>query len=147
MYKRPLFNDVINRLQEPRKFIQVLAGPRQCGKTTLILQALETVDTPSHYASADAVPGRNGNWIEQQWEVARLKLKQSAPAKAFILVLDEIQKIKDWAEIVKKLWDEDTRGNIAIKTVLLGSSPLLLQKGLQESLGGRFELIRLSQSN
>ena len=146
MYKRPFFNEVIKRLQEPRKFIQVLAGPRQCGKTTLILQVLEAVGIPSHYASADAVPVRNGTWIEQQWEVARLKLKSSTPEneKGFILVLDEIQKIKDWTETVKKSWDEDSRGNIPIKTVLLGSSPLLLQKGLQESLGGRFELLRLS---
>ena len=144
MYKRPLFNEVIKRLREPRKFIQVLAGPRQCGKTTLILQVLDAVSIPSHYASADAVPKRNNVWIEQQWETARLRSKQNRNHKDFILVLDEIQKIVDWTETVKKLWDEDSRNNIPVKTVLLGSSPLLLQQGLDESLGGRFEMIRLT---
>ncbi|MCP5104529.1 MAG: ATP-binding protein [bacterium] len=144
MYRRPFFNEVFKRLREPRKFIQVLAGPRQCGKTTLILQVLDAVGIPSHYASADAVPKRNNVWIEQQWETARLKSKQNGSYKDFILVLDEIQKIVDWTETVKKLWDEDGRNNIPVKTVLLGSSPLLLQQGLNESLGGRFETIRLT---
>jgi predicted AAA+ superfamily ATPase len=144
MYKRPFFNEVVKRLREPRKFIQVLAGPRQCGKTTLILQVLDAVGIPSHYASADAVPKRNNVWIEQHWETARLRSKQNGNHKNFILVLDEIQKIVDWTETVKKLWDEDSRNNIPVKTVLLGSSPLLLQQGLDESLGGRFEMIRLT---
>lgn len=144
MYRRPFFNELFKRLREPRKFIQVLAGPRQCGKTTLILQVLDAVGIPSHYASADAVPKRNNVWIEQQWETARLKSKQNGNHKEFILVLDEIQKIVDWTEAVKKLWDEDGRNHIPVKTVLLGSSPLLLQQGLNESLGGRFEMIRLT---
>jgi len=144
MYRRPFYNELLKRLREPRKFIQVLAGPRQCGKTTLILQVLDAVGIPSHYASADAVPKRNNVWIEQQWETARLKSKQNGNHKEFILVLDEIQKIVDWTETVKKLWDEDGRNNIPVKAVLLGSSPLLLQQGLNESLGGRFEMIRLT---
>ena len=144
MYRRPFYNELLKRLREPRKFIQVLAGPRQCGKTTLILQVLDAVGIPSHYASADAVPKRNNVWIEQQWETARLKSKQNGNHKEFILVLDEIQKIVDWTETVKKLWDEDGRNNIPVKAVLLGSSPLLLQQGLNESLGGRFEMVRLT---
>ncbi len=145
MYRRPFYNELFKRLREPRKFIQVLAGPRQCGKTTLILQVLDAAGIPSHYASADAVPKRNSVWIEQQWETARLKSKQNGNHEEFILVLDEIQKIVDWTETVKKLWDEDGRNNIPVKTVLLGSSPpLLLQQGLNESLGGRFEMIRLT---
>jgi predicted AAA+ superfamily ATPase len=144
MYRRPFFNEVVKRLREPRKFIQVLAGPRQCGKTTLILQVLDAVGIPSHYASADAVPKRNNVWIEQHWETARLRSKQNGNHKDFILVLDEIQKIVDWTETVKKLWDEDSRNNIPVKTVLLGSSPLQQQQGLDESLGGRFEMIRLT---
>ncbi|MCK4766248.1 MAG: ATP-binding protein [Candidatus Aminicenantes bacterium] len=141
MYKRPYFKTLLERLKEPRKFIQVLAGPRQTGKTTLILQVLDEIGIPSHYASADGQPNRSSVWIEQQWQVARLKMEKN---KDFILTLDEVQKIKDWTETVKKCWDEDTRRGIAIKTVLLGSSPLLIKKGVAESLGGRFEMLRLS---
>jgi len=144
MYKRPHFKELLKRLKEKRNFIQVLAGPRQTGKTTLVHQVLETIDIPSHYASADDVPNRNNIWIEQQWEIARLKTKTAGDEKTFILVIDEIQKINHWTETVKKLWDEDGRKKIPIKVVLLGSSPLLLQKGLDESLGGRFEMIYVS---
>lgn len=144
MYKRKLFNDVLKRMNEPRKFIQVIAGPRQTGKTTLIRQVLETIDIPSHYASADDAPNRSKTWIEQQWEIARLKLKTSKSPNGFILVLDEIPKITGWTETVKKYWDDDTWKNLPIKAVILGSAPLLLQQGLSESLGGRFEKIRVS---
>lgn len=143
MYKRTLFTDVVKRLNEERKFIQVIAGPRQTGKTTLIRQALEAVDIPHHYASADDATNRSKTWIEQQWEIARLKTKTTKKPKGFILVLDEIQKINDWTETVKKYWDDDTWKKIPIKTVILGSAPLLLQQGLTESLGGRFEKIRV----
>jgi predicted AAA+ superfamily ATPase len=144
MYRRPHFKELVKRLKEPRSFIQVLAGPRQTGKTTLINQVLEAVDIPSHYASADDVPNWSKTWVEQQWEIARLKARTSKAKSGFILVFDEIQKIKDWTVTVKKLWDEDTRKKHSIKTVLLGSSPLLLQSGLEESLGGRFEILNIS---
>jgi predicted AAA+ superfamily ATPase len=144
MYRRPHFKELVKRLKETRNFIQVLAGPRQTGKTTLIHQALESIDIPSHYASADNVPNRSKTWIEQQWEIARLRTKAAGKEKEFILALDEIQKINDWTEIVKRLWDEDGRKKTPIKVVILGSSPLLLQKGLEESLGGRFEMIYIS---
>ncbi len=143
MYKRPQFDMFLKRLQEPRKFIQVISGPRQCGKTTLIKQILDDVNIQSIYVSADDIPKRNNLWIEQQWEIARLKYKLS-PNKDFILVLDEVQKILSWTETVKKLWDEDSNNNISIKVVLLGSSILLLQQGLTESLGGRFEIVHLT---
>ncbi len=144
MYKRKLFKDIVKRLNEPRQFIQVIAGPRQTGKTTLIRQVLEEVGIPHHYAPADDAPDRSKTWLRQQWEVARLKIKTAKSPKGFILVLDEIQKINDWTETVKKNWDDDTWKNVPIKLVILGSAPLLLQQGLTESLGGRFEKIRVS---
>ncbi len=136
MYNRLVFKEILNRLKEPRRFIQVLTGPRQVGKTTLARQAIEALKLPSHYASGDE-PGLNDtHWLKQQWEMAR----QSMPLnKAAILVLDEVQKIKGWSEIVKKLWDEDTFNKVPLKVVLLGSSSLLMQAGLTESLAGRFE--------
>lgn len=137
MYKRTVSNILISRLNEPRRFIQIIAGPRQVGKTTLVHQVIESLDMPAHYASADEPTLQARAWIEQQWDIGR-----RLPGKdSRILVLDEIQKIPGWSELVKRLWDIDTRNKLNLKVVLLGSSPLLIQKGLTESLAGRFELI------
>ena len=137
MYHRPVFHQIQKRLQEPRRFMQILAGPRQTGKTTLAQQILASRLLPTHYSSADE-PGLKGNvWLEQQWEIGR---RHSRANKA-LLILDEIQKIPDWSETVKMLWDDDTRQQSRLQVMLLGSSPLLMQKGLTESLAGRFEII------
>lgn len=138
MFERIHLQQIINRINEPRRFIQVLFGPRQVGKTTLILQLLAKCKIPSHFASADAIPASNTVWLEQQWETARLKMDQDN-ASDFLLVIDEIQKISNWSETVKLLWDADTHAKRALKVILLGSSRLLLQQGLTESLAGRFE--------
>lgn len=125
---------------ERRKFILTIFGPRQIGKTTLVTQLIKNEDFLFHYVSADAVATSNQIWISQQWETARLKLK-SSKARQLILIIDEIQKIKNWSEIVKKEWDTDTGNKVNIKVIVLGSSTLLIKKGLTESLAGRFEII------
>lgn len=138
LYVRDINRLLARRIAESRRFIQVLYGPRQVGKTTAIRQVLEQIDKPSHYASADQPALRDQVWLEQQWEAGR----SLASRRAAVLVLDEIQKISDWPEIVKRLWDEDTHSGSKLRVVLLGSSQLLLQKGLTESLAGRFETVR-----
>ena len=138
-YQRAQFQILTKRLAEPRRFIQVVAGPRQVGKTTLVQQVCEAIGMPVQFSSADEPTLRGPEWIAQQWEVARLK-QTSAGA---LLVLDEVQKIPAWSEAVKRLWDEDTRNKTPVKVVLLGSSPLLIQRGLSESLTGRFEVLHL----
>jgi predicted AAA+ superfamily ATPase len=138
MYQRSVIQDIEKRLKEPRRFIQVLMGPRQVGKTTLVSQVLKQTKEPHFFVSADGVANSDTVWVQQQWEAARLKWKQHG-AKTFIFVIDEIQKIDKWSEVIKKLWDEDTREERQIKVILLGSSRLLLQQGLTESLAGRFE--------
>jgi hypothetical protein len=143
MFKRPHFRTLLDRLSEPRRFIQVLSGPRQSGKTTLISQVLGELPRPSRYASADAAEASGPAWLEQQWNAARHEIASSA-GRDFVLVIDEIQKIPSWSETVKRMWDEDSRTSLAMKVVLLGSSSLLLQRGLTESLTGRFEILRLS---
>ena len=121
MFERPYYQRLVGRLNEPRSLIQVLMGPRQVGKSTLVGQALAQVGGPQLFISADAVPNSGEVWLEQQWEAARLQWKVSG-AQAFILAIDEIQKIGNWSEVVKKMWDEDTRSGYSIKVVLLGSS-------------------------
>lgn len=141
MYQRPIYQIVFKRLQEPRRFLQVLSGPRQTGKTTIIRQAMESLDIPCHYASADEPTLQNRIWIEQQWEIGRLLTRDGGNRIGALLVLDEIQKVVGWSEAVKRLWDSDTMSGVPLKVVLLGSSPLLIQRGLTESLAGRFEVI------
>ncbi|MDR0325653.1 MAG: ATP-binding protein [Oscillospiraceae bacterium] len=137
MFKRKLVFQLAERLNEPRRFIQIVVGPRQTGKTTAVLQALDELNMPTHFVSADDPSLHSVEWLRNEWEQARALAK---PADA-ILVVDEIQKIKNWSSIVKLLWDEDNRLRSTLKVVLTGSSSLLLQKGLAESLMGRFEIL------
>lgn len=130
-----------SRLEEPRRHIQVVAGARQVGKTTLVRQVTSAIGRPVVYASADEPALRGREWLGQQWQAARDAVASGADGA--ILVLDEVQKLHGWAETVKRLWDEDTRRAIPLHVVLLGSAPLLVQRGLGESLAGRFEVIRL----
>ena len=139
-YQRPQATVLAERLVEPRRFLQVVAGPRQVGKTTLVQQVTGELSLPVRYVSADEPTLRGIDWIGQQWEAARLEATGNAGA---VLVLDEIQKIPAWSETVKRLWDEDTRKKRPLKVVLLGSAPLLIAQGLTESLAGRFETLRL----
>ena len=137
MKRDVLYSILSQRLSEKRRFIQILAGPRQVGKTTLARQLLESYPHPSHYASADAPAIKERDWVFQQWDLVRYKAK-AGPA---LLVLDEIQKIPGWSEAVKSLWDADTMAGRELQVLLLGSSPLLIRSGLTESLAGRFEQI------
>ncbi|MGA3245822.1 MAG: ATP-binding protein [Bacteroidota bacterium] len=139
-FRRQSYTVVSKRLREPRRFIQVLAGPRQSGKTTLALQILRGLKQSSHYVTADEPVLKGTSWIDQQWEVARSRAVKSA-GRGAILVLDEIQKIPGWSETIKRLWDADSRSGVPLKLILLGSSPLLVQQGLTESLAGRFEVV------
>jgi len=146
MFERAEIKKLKSRLQEPRRFIQVIMGPRQVGKTTLVNQVFQQLSVTGKYESADAVAAGNSIWIEQVWETARLKVKTQS-LKDFILIIDEIQKISNWSETVKKLWDEDALNKVPIKLIILGSSRLLLQQGLTESLAGRFEAIFMTHWN
>ena len=129
-----------NRLSEPRRFMQVVAGPRQVGKTTLVTQALAQLGVPHVFISADEPTLRDAAWLAAQWERARAEA--SAYPEGAVLAIDEVQKAPHWPETVKRLWDEDTRSGLSLHVVLLGSSPLLVQQGLTESLAGRFEVLR-----
>lgn len=141
MFRRQVVQELLQRLSEPRRFLQVLAGPRQTGKTTAARQVAGTVSMPMHYASADEPTLKDRTWIEQQWETARISCLHEGQGHGSLLILDEIQKIPGWSETVKRLWDEDTGSKLALHVILLGSSPLLVQRGLSESLAGRFEIL------
>lgn len=141
MFVRPIHHTLWTRLHEPRRFMQVLAGPRQTGKTTLARQVTDALDRPVHRASADEPTLQDRAWLRQQWDIGRLRAEQASGPDGAVLVLDEIQKISGWSEVVKRLWDEDTGAARPLQVVLLGSAPWHVRQGLSESLAGRFELI------
>ncbi len=143
MYKRAEYQIIMNRLKEQRRFIQVVMGARQIGKSTVVRQVLKELDTPYQFYSADNVPATNNAWISNCWAAVR-SLKENNGWESAVLVIDEIQKIPNWSETVKKEWDDDTFHDRDIKVLLLGSSRVLIEKGLSESLAGRFEEIRMS---
>src|SRR5665648_1015828 len=133
-FRRPYGAVLAARLAEPRRFIQVVTGSRQVGKTTLVQQVAEASTVPVRFASADEPTLRGTEWIAEQWEAARL-----AASPDVVLVLDEVQKVVGWSETVKRLWDEDTRTGRSVKVVVLGSAPLLIQQGLTEILAALVE--------
>jgi uncharacterized protein len=141
-YARAQSNLLATRLAEQRRFIQVVAGPRQVGKTTLVQRVTESSGLHTRFVSADEPTLRGHEWIAQQWAAARLA-DAEAGKRGAVLVLDEIQKIPGWSETIKRLWDEDTRAKRKLRVVLLGSAPLLIARGLTESLAGRFEILHL----
>ncbi|MBR4564404.1 MAG: ATP-binding protein [Paludibacteraceae bacterium] len=142
MYKRSQYDELNSRIKESRSKIQVISGPRQVGKSTLVKQVLQDTDIPYMFVSADNVDSGNTGWIGEVWSTARARMK-AAGAEQFLLVIDEVHKVNNWSEAVKKEWDEDTFNDLELKVVILGSSRLLLKDGLTESLAGRYELIRM----
>ena len=162
-FQRPQVDTLVERLAEPPRHIIALFGPRQTGKTTIARQALAQTDLPSRYLAIDepdpadppflydetavTFPAtsqreRDTQWLVRQWEAARTEAERFP--RGAVLVLDEVQKIPDWSETVKGLWDADRLRDCPLRVVILGSAPLLMQSGLSESLAGRFETIRVS---
>lgn len=165
-FERKQSNILRQRFRESPTFMIVIAGPRQVGKTTLVRQAL--ADQPAKYVAADQplpdatdplaspfaetalatqiIPGAQptAEWLAQQWMQARARAKMLPREERFVLAIDEIQKIPRWSEVVKGLWDADRAEDLDMHVVLLGSSPWLMQKGLTESLAGRYELIHMN---
>ena len=168
-YVRGQISNLLGRLDEVPERLICVTGPRQTGKTVMVRQALERVDRPSRYLAVDepkpfTLPAFFGNddggfaesgdsglpmtgerdarWLVREWERARLDADRSE--RGFILVVDEVQKIPDWSDAVKGLWDADRRDGRRLHVILLGSAPLLMQRGMTESLAGRYETIRLA---
>ncbi len=159
-YERSQVDTLCHRLaEEPRRLI-ALFGPRQTGKTTIVDQALRRIDFKSRYLAVDnpnlsrlpvsldlgetiymAPQARDTEWLVRNWEQARIEAERSGK---FVLVFDEIQKIRGWSETVKGLWDADRMRGTPLHVVILGSAPLIMQSGLKESLAGRFEPMRVT---
>ena len=161
-FKRPQVATIVERLSEPPERLVAVFGPRQTGKTTAVHQALEMAGRPYRFEAVDDPgslrafrPGgldlgdsfhlegiRGRGWLVHVWEQSRHRARRSP--RGFVLVLDEIQKIAGWSEVVKGLWDVDRAEGCPLHVVILGSAPPLMQAGLSESLTGRFEPVRFA---
>ncbi len=168
-YERPQGETLLSRLREEPRWLIIITGPRQAGKTTLVEQVLQRVQMPSSHIAVDApdtttvpvptrlsagtpsvttgislppIDRRDTRWLVRTWEEARLEAKASD--RGFVLALDEIQKIPNWSETIKGLWDADRSVGLPLHVVLLGSAPLLMQQGMSESLAGRYEVIDMA---
>lgn len=171
-YTRPEEARLKQRLSEPVRFINILEGPRQVGKTTIIRDLIPPESPHGYYISVDEEAEvsissinntsstisppqkKDADWLRHYWREARnravkwaeisLRNNTSTQNQPYVFAIDEIQKIDQWSEIVKGLWDEDRANEHNMHVVLLGSAPLLIQKGLSESLAGRYELMTIS---
>lgn len=140
MFQRPHLQLIKHRISSSFRAIQVMLGPRQIGKSTIAHQLMEELKLPVYMTSADDTYNAAQSWIQAQWTRGRQLVKDNGSA---ILILDEVQKIEDWSGVIKQLWDEDTQTKTDLNVLLLGSSTLMLQSGLTESLAGRFEILRI----
>ena len=166
-FQRPQVATLCRRFAESPRQLIALFGPRQTGKTTIVRQALRQIDLGSRYWAVDepdstefrvpyldklsntaateatflAPQVRDAEWLVRHWEEARREAEQLG---GFVLVFDEIQKVPQWSETIKGLWDADRARGCPLHVVILGSAPLLMQSGLSESLAGRFESIRVT---
>ncbi len=142
MFKRQQAAVLQSRIAEPRRFIQVIAGARQVGKSTMVKQVTQELTIPHLLATAEEAPDKDPAWISYVWQQARQSMRLNNYPE-FLLVIDEIHKLDNWSEVVKAEWDTDTMRDLNLKVVLLGSSRLLIKDGLTESLAGRYELIEM----
>jgi predicted AAA+ superfamily ATPase len=130
------------RLAEPAPGrIQLLAGPRQVGKTTLLLEIAEALGRRALYAAADAPEAALPGFWERL--LARAEDVAAAEGRAVVL-LDEAHLLHDWAGHLKGIWDRFRRRRTPVHVVATGSSSLHLAAGSRESLAGRFERITLA---
>ena len=133
-FQRAFVTQLAQRFTAVQPFIQVVVGPRQVGKTTGVRQLLAQGPWPHHYANADDVLVSDRSWLLEHWQQALLQ------GEGALLVVDEIQKVANWPETIKALWDAKPG---RLRVLLLGSSALEIHAGATESLAGRFELLRV----
>lgn len=134
-YERPMKSVLLEALSRPTPVIHVLIGPRQVGKTTIARQIQKSIKIPTVYATADSPVPLDAAWIETSWR--RAVAEGIASGAPVLLILDELQKVQGWSETLKLLWDSRASGP-EVRILILGSSALLMQEGLTESLAGRF---------
>lgn len=124
-----------SRLKESLGTIQVIIGPRQVGKTTAVTRIFENWPGPKKMISADLPSPPDHTWLTANWNDA------ASLGSNVLFIIDEVHKVPGWNEVIKALFDL-VRAKRTMKVVILGSASLSIQRGLGESLTGRYELIK-----
>jgi len=133
-------DELLRRLNEPPgHLVQLLAGPRQVGKTTLLLELEQAWPGEALYAAADTPAAMLPGWWERLWADAEI----AARAGPVLVLLDEVPYLPDWPRLLKAKVDETKRMGLPIHIVATGSSALSVGRGSRETLAGRFERLRL----
>jgi len=134
-------DELLKRLREPAPGrVQILSGPRQVGKTTLLLEMATEFGDRATYFSADSTEAQMSGWWEQ---VVRVAKERAYKAGGGLLLVDEIPYMPDWSRRLKSEADRILRGKVPLHVVVSGSSAIQLGKGARETMAGRFERLRL----
>ena len=132
---------LLERLREPAPGrVQIVTGPRQVGKTTLLLEIARQWGSRSLYLAADAPEASLPGWWEQQWRQAE-QLTHAGPA---LVLLDEAPYLPNWSRLLKAQSDRIARDRLPIHVIVSGSAALRLSSGTRESMAGRFERLVLT---
>jgi len=135
IFQRETVAEIKNGMKLSNKFLHIITGPRQVGKSTAANQIADSWEGEVVSSTADSPIPPGPQWIEQHWLRAFSKAQGGTKT---LLILDEIQKVTGWSEVIKRLWDQAKLTDPPLYVLLLGSSSLLLSKGMTESLTGRF---------
>lgn len=128
------------RLTEPAPGrIQLLSGPRQVGKTTLLLEIAGTYGDRALYLAADSPEASLPDWWLSRWQIA-VRMAREKPG---VLLIDEVQGLPDWSRWLKVAYDEIKREKLPLHIVVSGSSSLRVSTGMRETMAGRFERLNL----
>lgn len=121
--------------------IQLLTGPRQVGKTTLLLELAGELGSRALYAAGDGPEAAAPGFWESFWAQARSLGRPKAPA---VVMLDEVHAIPNWTARLKAQWDSIRRRSEPVQIIVTGSSALRIGPEVRESLAGRFERLTLA---
>lgn len=132
------------RLDEPAPGrVQILTGPRQVGKTHILLDSAARWRESALYLAADAPESSLPGWWELQWQ----RTLQMAGRGKSVLFVDEAHYLPQWSPVIKSAIDEVYRKKLPLHIVITGSATLPLGSGAREAMTGRFERIELRQWN
>lgn len=158
MHQRDAYHKVMSMLQEDQYLMIYLRGPRASGKTSFIKEVMRNLKCSHTYLPAKnhdesgRIPSSSsfihrdrseGKWLIEAWYKVREKIEQNPLNRKHVIFVDDVQCLIDFSSYIKPLWDQDRRFNYPIHVVLTGSTSLLIQENLTDSMVGRILPISL----
>jgi len=138
MIKRSIFNELKDHLI--KKEISLIVGPRQAGKTTLMVLLKEYVETKGEktvFLNLDIESDRQ--FFTSQDQLIRKIALEIGESGGYVFI-DEIQRKENAGLFLKGLYDM----NLPYKLIVSGSGAIELKEKVHESLAGRKRIFELS---